>query len=167
VALVTPVLGLCRSCRGQPTFGETAVGELLSSSPGSGSPRWSRQPAACAAGPSDGAGLLVIEPWRLLGHQPANSSACGMLHKSSPRQSGYGRSHHAPYVCKYYEVLHMQHYVGAPVLLHWRYGTVAPCRCYVKIFTTLRSATSSSSSTLVRERNPRVRSTRVRLRISS
>jgi hypothetical protein len=62
VALVTPVLGLYRSCRGLPTFGKTAIGGLLSSSPGSGSPRWNRQPAASAAGPSDGAGLLVLEP---------------------------------------------------------------------------------------------------------
>jgi hypothetical protein len=84
VALVTPVLGLCRSCRGQPTFGETAIGELLSSSPGSGSPQWSRQPVAGAAGLSDGAGLLVLKPWRLLGRQPAFSSACGMPYKSSP-----------------------------------------------------------------------------------
>jgi hypothetical protein len=59
MALVTPVLGLCRSCRGQPTFGEIAVGRLLSSSPGSGSPRRNRQPAAGVAGPSDGASLLT------------------------------------------------------------------------------------------------------------
>jgi hypothetical protein len=52
VALVTPVLGLCRSCRGQPTFGKTAVGRLLSSLRGSGSPWWRCQPAAGAAGPS-------------------------------------------------------------------------------------------------------------------
>jgi hypothetical protein len=62
VALVTPILGLYRSCRGQPTFGEIAVGGLLSSSPGSGSPRWNRQPAASIAGPSGGAGLLILEP---------------------------------------------------------------------------------------------------------
>jgi hypothetical protein len=80
VALVTPVLCLCRSCRGQPTFGETAIGGLLSSSPGSGSPRWSRQPAAGAAGPSGGADLLILEPWRFLGRQPADSSARGMPH---------------------------------------------------------------------------------------
>jgi hypothetical protein len=80
VALVTPVLGLCRSCRGQPTFGEAAVGRLFSSSPGSGSPQWSRLPAAGAAGPSDGAGLLVLRSWRLLGRQPAFSSARGMPH---------------------------------------------------------------------------------------
>jgi hypothetical protein len=36
-------------------------------------------------------------------------------------------------------------------------------RC-IRIFTTLRSATSASSSTLVRERNPHVRPTRVRHR---
>jgi hypothetical protein len=69
-----------------------------------------------------------------------------------------GRSHHAPHVCEFYEVLHVQHYVVASVLSHWRRG--------IKIFMTLRSATSSSSSTLVRERNPCVWSTRVRLRIS-
>jgi hypothetical protein len=28
MALVTPVLGFCRSCRGQPTFGQTTVGKL-------------------------------------------------------------------------------------------------------------------------------------------
>jgi hypothetical protein len=87
VALVTPILGLCRSCRGQPTFGEAAVGRLLSSSPGSSSPRWSRKPAAGAAGPSDGAGLLVLKPWGLLGRQPAYCSARGTPYKSSPRQS--------------------------------------------------------------------------------
>jgi hypothetical protein len=86
VAFVTPVLCLCRSCRGQPTFGETAVGGLLSLSPGSGSPRWNRQPAAGAAGPLDGVGLLVLEPWRFLGRQPAYCSALGTPHKSSPRQ---------------------------------------------------------------------------------
>jgi hypothetical protein len=40
VAGVTPVLCLCRSCRDQATFGDTAVGGILSSSSGSGSPRW-------------------------------------------------------------------------------------------------------------------------------
>jgi hypothetical protein len=65
---------------GQPTFGETAVGRLLSSSPSSGSPRWNRQPVAGAAGPSGGAGLLILEPRRLLGCQPAYSSAHGMPH---------------------------------------------------------------------------------------
>jgi hypothetical protein len=62
MAFVTPVLGLCRSCRGQPTFGETAIGGLLSSSLGSGSPRWNRQLATGAAGPSGGAGLLMLKP---------------------------------------------------------------------------------------------------------
>jgi hypothetical protein len=33
VAFVTPILRLCRSCRGQPTFGKTTIGGLLSSSP--------------------------------------------------------------------------------------------------------------------------------------
>jgi hypothetical protein len=67
VAFVTPVLGLCRSCRGQSTFGETTVGRPLSSSPGFGSPRWSRQPVAGAAGPLDRAGLFVLKPRGLLG----------------------------------------------------------------------------------------------------
>jgi hypothetical protein len=80
VALVTPVLCLFRSCRGQPTFGEIAVGGLLSSSPGSGLPQWNRQPAAGTAGPPGGAGLLIFEPWRFLGRQPANSLAHGMPH---------------------------------------------------------------------------------------
>jgi hypothetical protein len=59
--------------------------EALSSSPGSHSPRWSRQPAAGAAGPSGGAGLLVLKPWGLLGCQPAYCPACGAPLKSSPR----------------------------------------------------------------------------------
>jgi hypothetical protein len=50
---------------------------------------------------------------------------------------------------------------GAIALASWR---EASWRCYVKIFTTLRLATSSSSSTLVRERNPRDRYTRIRHR---
>jgi hypothetical protein len=33
-------------------------------------------------------------------------------------------------VCEYYEVLHVQHYVGAPVLSHWRHGAVALLRQY-------------------------------------
>jgi hypothetical protein len=86
VALITLVLGLCRSCRGQPTFGEAPIGGLLSSSPGSGSLRWNRQPAAGAAGPSDGAGLLVLRSWRLLGHHPAYCLALGMPYKSSPQK---------------------------------------------------------------------------------
>jgi hypothetical protein len=75
---------------------------------------------------------------------------------------------HTLYMCEYYEVLHVRHYIVVPILLHWLPGAVALCRCLshwyhgVKIFTTLRSATSSSSSTLVQERNPRDRSTRVR-----
>jgi hypothetical protein len=51
------------------------------------------------------------------------------------------------YVCEYVEV---------PLV--WRWSSCS------KIFTALRSAMSSSSSTLVRERNPHVRSMRVRLR---
>jgi hypothetical protein len=38
---------------------------------------------------------------------------------------GSGRSHSAPYVCDYYEVLHVRHYVGASVLSHWHHGVVA------------------------------------------
>jgi hypothetical protein len=59
--------------------------EALSLSPGSSSPRWSRQPAAGTAGPSGGAGLLVLKPWGLLGRQPAYCSARGTPYKSSPR----------------------------------------------------------------------------------
>jgi hypothetical protein len=68
------------------------------------------------------------------------------------------RSHHSPYVYEYYKVLHVRHYVVAPELSHQRHG--------VKIFTTLRSAMSSSSSTLVQEHNPCVCSTRVCHRVS-
>jgi hypothetical protein len=32
------------------------------------------------------------------------------------------------YMCEYYEVLHMRHYVGAPVLSHWHHGAVALLR---------------------------------------
>jgi hypothetical protein len=32
--------------------------------------------------------------------------------------TGSGRSHGALYVCEYYEVLHVRHYVDAPVLSH-------------------------------------------------
>jgi hypothetical protein len=88
VAGVTPVLCLYRSCRGQATFGDTAIGGILSSSPDSGSPQWSRQPAAGAAGPLAGAGLLYLTPWRLLGRQPADSAALGIPLKTSPRQGG-------------------------------------------------------------------------------
>jgi hypothetical protein len=62
---------------------------------------------------------------------------------------GFQESSWSPYVCEYAEV------------------PLVRCRSrYSKIFTTLRSATSSSSSTLVRERNLRIRSIRVRLRTS-
>jgi hypothetical protein len=88
VACVTLVLCLCRSCRGQATFGETAVGGILSSSPDSGSPRWSRQPAVSAAGPLARAGLPYLTPWRLLGHQPAGRATLGIPPKSSPRHRG-------------------------------------------------------------------------------
>jgi hypothetical protein len=37
------------------------------------------------AGPSSGAGLLVLALWRFLGRQPADSTALGMPQKSSPR----------------------------------------------------------------------------------
>jgi hypothetical protein len=86
VTCVMLVLRLCRSCRGQTTFGKTAVGGILSSLPSSGSPRWSRQSAAAAAGPSVGADLLNLAPCRFLEHQPAESAALGMPQKSSPRQ---------------------------------------------------------------------------------
>jgi hypothetical protein len=85
VALVTPVLGLCRSCRGQPTFSKVAVGWFLSLLSGSGLPRWKRQPAVGTAGPLGEAGPLAFESWRLLGRRPSDSSARGMPHKSSPR----------------------------------------------------------------------------------
>jgi hypothetical protein len=89
VAGVTLVPRLCRSCRGQATFAEAAVGGILSSLPGSGSPRWSRQPTAGVAGPLDGAGLRDLAPWRFLGRQPANSAALGLPWKSSPRHMAY------------------------------------------------------------------------------
>jgi hypothetical protein len=38
--------------------------------------------------------------------------------------TGSGRSHGALYVCEYYEVLHMRHYVGTSMLSHWRHGAV-------------------------------------------
>jgi hypothetical protein len=69
---------------GQATFGETAVGGILSSSLGSGSPRWSRQLAAGVAGPSGRAGLLNLAPWRFLGCQPADSTDLSIPQKSSP-----------------------------------------------------------------------------------
>jgi hypothetical protein len=65
--------------------------KVLSSSPGSSSPWWSRQPAAGAAGPSVGAGLLVSEPWGLLGRQPAYCLARGTPPKSSPRHFNHSR----------------------------------------------------------------------------
>jgi hypothetical protein len=58
---------------------------VLSPSPGSFSPRWSRQPAAGTAGPLGGAGLLVLKPWGLLGCQPAYCPARGAPPKSSPQ----------------------------------------------------------------------------------
>jgi hypothetical protein len=84
VACITSVLCLCRSCRGQATFGETAVGGILSSSPDSSSPQWSRQPAAGVAGPSGRASLLILAPLRFLGRQPVDSAALGIPQKSSP-----------------------------------------------------------------------------------
>jgi hypothetical protein len=64
-----------------------------------------------------------------------------------------GISHHSPFVYKYSEVLHLWHWVVAPVLSHHCHG--------MKIYMTLRSATSTSSSTHVWGHNPRDRSTRV------
>jgi hypothetical protein len=55
----------------------------------SGSPRWSRQPAARAACPSGRAGLLILAPWRFRGRQPTDSTALGMPQKSSPRQFAF------------------------------------------------------------------------------
>jgi hypothetical protein len=86
VACVMPVLRLCQTCRGQAAFGEATVRKVMSSLPGSSSPRWSCQPAAGAAGPLAGAGLLYLAPWRLLGRQPADSAALGTPLKSSPQQ---------------------------------------------------------------------------------
>jgi hypothetical protein len=57
---------------------------VLSPSPGSSPPRWSRQPAAGAACPSGGAGLLALKTWGLLGRQPAYCPARGVPPKSSP-----------------------------------------------------------------------------------
>jgi hypothetical protein len=71
---------------GPATFGETAIGGILYSSLGSGSPRWSRQPAAGVASPLGGADLLVLAPWRFLGRQPTDSTALGIPQKSSPRR---------------------------------------------------------------------------------
>jgi hypothetical protein len=51
---------------------------------GSGSPRWSRQPAAGVAGPLDRAGLPDLAPWRFLGRSPVDSAALGIPQKSSP-----------------------------------------------------------------------------------
>jgi hypothetical protein len=59
--------------------------EVLSPSPGSSPPRWSRQPAAGAAGPSVGAGLLMLKSRELLGRQPAYCLARDVPPKSSPR----------------------------------------------------------------------------------
>jgi hypothetical protein len=91
VVCVTPILCLCQSCRGQATFGKTAVGGILSSSLGSGSPWWSRQPAAGTAGPLARAGLPYLTPWRLLGHQLAGRATLGIPPKSSPRHRGLWR----------------------------------------------------------------------------
>jgi hypothetical protein len=87
VALVIPVLRLCRSCRGRPTFGETAVGGLLSSSPGSGLPRWKCQPAAGTAGPPGGAGFLSSsrgDSWDA-SRQIARHVACPISHPHDSR----------------------------------------------------------------------------------
>jgi hypothetical protein len=93
VAGVTPVLCLYQSCRGRATFGDIAIGGILSSSSGSGSPRWSRQPAAGAAGPLTGAGLPFLTPWTLLGRQPTDRAALGIPLRSSPRQKGRTPEH--------------------------------------------------------------------------
>jgi hypothetical protein len=97
VACIMPILCLCGTCRGQTTFDETAVGGISSSSSGFGSPRWSHQPAASAAGPLARAGLPYLTSWRLLGHEPAGSAALGIPPKSSPRQDWATRSNY--YYC--------------------------------------------------------------------
>jgi hypothetical protein len=93
VAGVTPVPRVCRSCRGQATFGEAAVGGGLVVFAGSGSPRWSRQPAAGAADPLDGAGLPDLASWRFLGRQPADSTTLGIPWKLSPRHGVLRNKH--------------------------------------------------------------------------
>jgi hypothetical protein len=67
------------------------------------------------------------------------------------------------YVCNPSEVPHLWHCrcTGAFTLALWLQGFVALWCCGIEIFTTLRSATSSSSSMPVRGHNPRDRSTRV------
>jgi hypothetical protein len=85
VACIMLVLRLCRSCRGQTTFGEAAAGGILSYLPGSSSPRWSHQPAAGAASPPHRTGSLNLASWRLLGRQPVDSVLLGISQKSSPR----------------------------------------------------------------------------------
>jgi hypothetical protein len=82
---------------GPAHFGEIAVGGLLSSSPGSGHPRWNRQPATSAVGPLGGAGLLIFTSWRFLdaSRQIARPVACPISHPhdnsgtSSPPRSSY------------------------------------------------------------------------------
>jgi hypothetical protein len=59
-----------------------------------------------------------------------------------------GRSHRSSYVYEYSEMQHLWRRVVAPVLSHRYRG--------VEIYTTLRLATSASSSTPVRERNPMI-----------
>jgi hypothetical protein len=83
VAGITPILCPWQSCRGQTAFGDTAIGGILSSSPGSGSPWWSHQPVAGVAGPLAGAGLSYLMSWRLLVCQPAYSTALSIPLKSS------------------------------------------------------------------------------------
>jgi hypothetical protein len=80
--------------------------------------------------------------------------------------TGSRRSHGETCMCEYYRVLHVRHYVVAPVPSHWRHGAKAPRHCGVKFFTTSRFATSASSSTPVRGCNPRERSMRVHVRVS-
>jgi hypothetical protein len=111
-------------------------------------------------------------------HPPgAPASSRPALHPLPPSRglskvSVGGRSHHrcTPSCCGVSGFLYNATYfrnlgwIGDSGSHHDRHTCVSMRRCRslcFKIFATLRSATSSSWSTLVRERNPRVRSTRV------
>jgi hypothetical protein len=74
---------------------------------------------------------IVLRSFRIPVPRPSTSA--------SRLEMGFRKSSWSPYVCEYVEV------------------PLVRCRsCCSKIFTTLRSATSSSTATLVRLRNPRV-----------
>jgi hypothetical protein len=78
VAGVMLVSRLCRSCRGRAAFGKAAVGGVFVIFTRLGFLRWSRQPAAGAAGPSVEADLSSLTSWRFLGRQLADGSALGL-----------------------------------------------------------------------------------------